>query len=100
MSVRANCERCVISNRSGLYSEILLPSIRHQFAINNRFPGVFECVGGARLGNYTFLTLCVEIKKANLYRGFHDSILGRFSNAAVDGEVDLSVEWSLPGNKR
>jgi len=36
------------------------------------------------LENYTFLTPCVEIKKANLYRGFHESIVGRFSNAAVE----------------
>jgi hypothetical protein len=35
------------------------------------------------LGNYTFLTLCVEIKKANLYRVSRRAILGRFSNTSM-----------------
>lgn len=52
------------------------------------------------LENYTFLTPCVEIKKANLYRGFHESILGRFSNAAVDSKVDTSIESPLPRKQK
>ena len=44
------------------------------------------------LENYTFLTPCVEITKANPYRGFHEIILGRLSNATVDSDVDTSVE--------
>jgi hypothetical protein len=35
------------------------------------------------LGNYPFLTPCVEIKKANLYGVSTGAILGRFSNAAA-----------------
>ncbi len=46
------------------------------------------------------LTPCVEIKKANLYRGFHESILGRFSNAAVDSKVDTSIESPLPRKQK
>ena len=52
------------------------------------------------LENNTFLTPCVEIKKANLYRGFHESILGRFSNAAVDSKVDTSIESPLPRKQK
>ena len=51
-------------------------------------------------GNSPFLTPCVEIKKANLYRGFHESILGRFSNAAVDSKVDTSIESPLPRKQK
>jgi hypothetical protein len=36
-----------------------------------------------RLGNYPFLTPCVEIKKANLYGGSTGAIRGRFSNVAA-----------------
>ncbi len=35
------------------------------------------------LENYTFLTPCVEIKKANLYGAATGAILGRFSNAVA-----------------
>lgn len=53
-----------------------------------------------RLGNYTFLTLCVEIKKTHAYAASIRAILGRFSNAAADvhGTPLLSVRQT--GNKR
>jgi hypothetical protein len=37
---------------------------------------------GQGLENYPFLTPCMEVKKVNLYRGFHESILDRFLTPA------------------